>query len=110
MFGENKERTNEEGKGSEENVVKKDISHQDYVDCLFEERKFMHTMQSIQSFRRQLYTIKQNKVSLSPYNDKRYLLDDEVSSVTHNNFRLFKYLRNLPIIFNYFFGNVCNIF
>ena len=29
------------------NVVKKDISHKDYVDFLFEERKFMHTMQTI---------------------------------------------------------------
>ena len=30
--------------GVKKNVVKKGISHQDYVDCLFEERKFMHTM------------------------------------------------------------------
>ena len=36
-------------KGVKNNVVKKDISHPDYVDCLFEERKFMHTMQTIQS-------------------------------------------------------------
>ena len=28
-------------KGVKKNVVKKDISHQDYVDCLFQERKFM---------------------------------------------------------------------
>ena len=34
-------------KGVKKNVVKKDISHQDYVDCLFKERKFMHTMQTI---------------------------------------------------------------
>ena len=40
------------------NLVKKDISHQDYVDCLFEERKFMHTTQSTGSFKHQLYTIK----------------------------------------------------
>ena len=56
--------------GVRENVVKIDISHQDYVDCLFEERKFMHTMQTIRSFKHQLYTIKQNKVSLSSYDDK----------------------------------------
>ena len=31
-------------KGMKNNVVKKDINHQDYVDCLFEERKFTHTM------------------------------------------------------------------
>ena len=57
-------------KGVKKNVVKKDISHPDYVGCLFEERKFMHTMQSIQSFKHQLYTIKQNKITLSPHNDK----------------------------------------
>ena len=44
-------------KGVKKNVVKKDISHQDYIDCLFEERKFMHTMQTIRSFKHQLYTI-----------------------------------------------------
>ena len=39
------------------NVVKKDISNQDYIDCLFEERKFMHTMQAIRSFKHQLYIV-----------------------------------------------------
>ena len=38
-------------KGVKKNVVKKVISHQDYVDCLFEERKCMHTMQTIRSFK-----------------------------------------------------------
>ena len=31
-------------KGLKKNVVKKDISHQDDVDCFFEEIKFMHTV------------------------------------------------------------------
>ena len=74
-------KTKKEEMGVKKNVVKNGISHQDYVDCLFEERKFMHTMQAIQSFKHQLYTIKKNKVSLSPYNDKRYLMDDRVSSL-----------------------------
>ena len=57
-------------KGLKKNVVKKCISHQDYVDCLFEERKFMHNMLTIQSIKHELYTVKQNKVSFSPYDDK----------------------------------------
>ena len=72
-------------KGGKKSVVKKDISHQDYVDCLFEERKYMHTMQTIRSSKHLLYTIKQNKVSLSPYYDKRYLVDDWVSSLPYGN-------------------------
>ena len=34
-------------KGVKKNLVKKDFSHQDYADCLIEERKLMHTMQTI---------------------------------------------------------------
>ena len=36
----------QKAKGVKKKVVKKDISHQDVVDYLFEERKFMHTMQA----------------------------------------------------------------
>ena len=75
-------------KGVKKHVVKKYISHQEYVDCLFEQRKFMHTMQTTRSFKHQLYTIKQNKVSLSPYDDKRYSLDDGVSSLPYGHFSL----------------------
>ena len=75
-------------KGVKKNVAKKDISHEDYVDCLFEERKFIHTLQTIRSFKHQLCTIKQNKVSLTPYDDKRYLMDDGVSSPPYGHFSL----------------------
>ena len=34
-------------KGVKKNIVTKDISHQDYVNCLFKERKFIHNMQTI---------------------------------------------------------------
>ena len=57
-------------KGMKKNIIIKYISHRDYVDCLFEEQKFMHTMQTIQLFKHQLYTIKQQKVSFSPYDEK----------------------------------------
>ena len=40
-------------KGVKKNIVKKYISHQDYVDCLFEERKLMYAIQTIRSFKHQ---------------------------------------------------------
>ena len=64
-FKTKKEEMNE-AKGVKKNVVKKDISLQDYIDYLFVDRKFMHTLPTIRSFKHQLYTIKQNKASLSP--------------------------------------------
>ena len=43
-----KEEKMEKTKGvKKKNIVKKSISQQDYVDYLFEERKFIHTMQTI---------------------------------------------------------------
>ena len=52
-----KKEEKKEAKEVKKNVVKKDISNQDYIDCLFEERKFMHTMQAIRSFKHQLYIV-----------------------------------------------------
>ena len=40
-------------KGVRKNVVKKDMSHQDYVDCLSDERKFIHTIKTMRSFKYQ---------------------------------------------------------
>ena len=45
-------------------------------------------MQALLSFIHQLYTIKQNKVSLSSYDDKGYLMDDGVSSLPYGDFNL----------------------
>ena len=86
-------------KGVKKNVVKKYITHQDYVDCLFKERKFMHTMQTTRSFKHQLYTMKQNKVSLSLYDDKRYMLDDGLAPCHTAILICFNYLGNLSITF-----------
>ena len=85
---ETKKEEMNKAKGVQKNIVKRDISDQDYADCLFDERKFMHNMLTIRSFKHQHYTIKQNKVSLSPYNNKRYLLDDRVSSLPYGNVSL----------------------
>ena len=92
--------------GVKKNIIKKDISHQDYADCLFKERQFTHTMQTIQSIKDQLYTIKQNKVSLRPYDDKLCSKDDGVSSLPYGHFSLLKIFRKFV---DYFFINFCNI-
>ena len=100
-------KTKKEEMRSEEERSQKYNSHQDYVDCLFEERKFMHTMHTIRSFKHQHYTIKQNRISLSLYNDKRYLMDDGVSSLPYDYFSLLQLFRKFV---NYFFRNLCNVF
>ena len=56
-------------KGVKKNVFKKDISQRDYVDCLFEERKFMYTMQTIPSFKQQPSNRIKSTLALTMIND-----------------------------------------
>ena len=78
-----KKKKRKKTKGVKKSVIKKDISHQDYADFLFEERKFMQTIQTFRSFKHQI-----NKFSLSPYNNKRYLIDDGFRSLPFRHFSL----------------------
>ena len=56
-------------KGVKKNVFKKDISQQDYVNCLFEERNFMYTMQTIRSFKHQPSNRIKSPFALTVIND-----------------------------------------
>jgi len=75
-------------KGVKKNVVKNNITHEDYKTCLFQEKKFLHSMNSLRSMKHQIFTIKQHKVSLSPYDDKRYLLEDGITSLPYGHYKI----------------------
>src|SRR6218665_1515524 len=53
----------------------KSIRHADYKKCLFEELPTSSTFHNIGSFEHGLHTTKIAKAALSPYDDKRYLIN-----------------------------------
>ena len=57
-------------------VVKKYLDHNDYKTCLFNDQKYYNRMNFFRSNKHKLYNIRQNKVTLSSYDDKRYILED----------------------------------
>ena len=58
--------------------VKNDqITHQDFKNSLFEKKQFMHNGVKIVQNRHQLYTAEVNKVSLSPFNDKKWITRED---------------------------------
>lgn len=73
-------------KGVKKNVVEKHIRHQLYVDCLQKHCSFKHSMNLIRSFSHQLYSITVSKTSLSPYDDKRYILGSGIDTLAHGHY------------------------
>ena len=58
------------------NVVKREITFDDYVKCLFSGKEQMKTMKIIRSENHDIYSKKVNKIALSSDDDKRKVMDD----------------------------------
>ena len=87
---ENKE--NNTAKGVKKNVIKSELSLSDYHDTLFNCTTMRHKMRTIRSEYHQISSYQINKVSLSPFDDKRYILDDGISSYAYGQHKIKKIL------------------
>ena len=74
-------------KGVKKNVIEHDIKHQDYRDCLFLSNQFEHQFANISSSKHKVVTAQKRKISLSPFDDKRYLLNN-IFSLPYGHYRL----------------------
>ena len=82
----NKTVESKKAKGVKKYVVKKQITHEDYRQFLVNNNaSLMRTACSIRSLGHQLFTIKQNKKSLSSFDDKRYIMNDGISTLAHGH-------------------------
>ena len=72
-------------KGVKKNVIKKEIIHNNYRNVLFTNETMHHQMKSIRSELHQISSYHLNKVSLSPFDDKRYILNDGITSYAYGN-------------------------
>jgi len=61
-------------KGIKKNIIKNVIAHEDYKDTLFNNKQMFHKMKTIRSENHNLGSYEINKVSLSCFDDKRYIL------------------------------------
>ena len=63
-------------KGIKKNVIKNNIMHDDYKETLFNNKQMYHKMKTIRSDNHELGSYDFNKVSLSCFDDKRYIYED----------------------------------
>ena len=61
------------------------MRHEEYKECLQEQKTFRHEMNTLRSLKHQIYGQHINKVSLSPFDSKRYILDDGVTALAYGN-------------------------
>ena len=74
-----------EAKGTKKCVVKKVITHQNYKDALFEKKSLKHEMKRFRTENHVIYTQHINKTSLSPFDSKRWIDADGVSTRAYGN-------------------------
>ena len=75
-------------KGIKKNVVKKDIKHESYKDVLLNNKQLYHRMETIRSERHQIGSYEINKISLSCFDDKRYLHNDGITSYAYGHYKI----------------------
>ena len=81
-------KNSKKAKGVEKNVIQKGISHQDYSDVLIGSKILHHQMKTIRSDCHQISSYQISKISLSPFDDKRYILSDGISSYAYGNLNI----------------------
>ena len=90
LVGDKEKKT---AKGIKKSVIRKDLSHAAYRDVLLQEEVTRSTMNLIRSSRHKLFSITCNKLALSSYDDKRYVLEDKFSTRPHGH-----YLNHLELL------------
>jgi hypothetical protein len=68
-------------KGISRYVVEKKITFNDYKNTLFNQQTYEHKTRSLRSNKHEMYLQEVTKSSLSPFDDKRYILNDGISTI-----------------------------
>ena len=75
-------------KGIKKSVVRKDISHEDYKECLFSKKTQMRKMNVIRSHGHEIFSETVNKIALSANDDKRIILEDKISTLSYGHYKI----------------------
>ena len=72
------EKNIKKAKGVKKSVVKKQIMHEQYKETLFGKKQLWHGMDMLRREGHEIYGMHVNKISLSPFDSKRWLVEDGI--------------------------------
>lgn len=65
-------------KGVKKYVLKKTISFEDYMECILNNCSIMRNQHTFRSKLHTVFSVRQQKVALSPFDNKRYILNGNI--------------------------------
>ena len=82
------EQTARTAKDIKKQVIIKDIKHEDYKNVLFNNEQIHHKMKTIRSEKHQLGSYELNKISLSCFDDKRFIHENGITSYAYGYYQI----------------------
>ena len=73
-------------KGIKRQYAKKHLKHDDYKDCLVNQTENIAKFLTIRSKNHELKTVRETKISLSCYDDKRYIFKDDTATLAYGHY------------------------
>jgi hypothetical protein len=74
-------------KGVKKSASDKQLSHKDYKNTLFKRTNKSITQNCIRSYRHQLYSIQQTKIGISYNDDKVFICDNNINTITFGHYK-----------------------
>lgn len=81
-------KTVKKAKGVKKNIVKNEITFDDYVDCLRSKKDKIYTQNSIISNKHIIYSTSNKKIGLSGNDTKRFILEDNINTIPWGHYNL----------------------
>lgn len=76
------------GKGVKKNVLKKQISFEDFKKCISDHCTLIRSQSSIKSSLHNVYTITNEKKVLDPFDDKRYIIPNSYNTLAWGHYKI----------------------
>ena len=80
--------TKRTAKGIKKNVIQNNLSHDNYKKVLLNNEQIHHSMKTIRSMKHQLSSFELNKISLSCFDDKRYIHENGITSFAYGHYKI----------------------
>ena len=72
-------------KGVKKNVIEREITHEQYKEALFGKKQYMYKMKILRSEGHEMYGMCMNKISISPFDTKRWIAGDGVHTMAYGH-------------------------